>query len=148
MRIFVLLTLINLTSCQVENDLKLELFEVENSELSMDILIKRDFSKSEVDAMVFEKSFNDTIITYEFSEDLSHLYSKSWTFTIQNSEAGSLQKFFSKNGVFLMIPENYDLLENGSNICLKRHIDNFIYFSKVESMNNKYRIQILYFYPQ
>lgn len=147
MKVYTIVFLVFFASCKVENDIELNLFKIEQGVLTVDDLKNQGFVKSEVDAIMFEKSINDTIITYEFTEDLSKSYSKSWSFIIPNQTIEVLEKGFEKYDVYLMVPESFENLSLRKTFCLKQHTSNLVYFSTIDSLENRRIVDIVYYFP-
>lgn len=147
MRFYTIVFLVFCASCKVENEIELSLFKIEQGVLTVDDLKSHGFVKSEVDAIMFEKSINDTTISYEFTEDLSILYSKSWSFIIPNQTIEVLEKVFEKYDVYLMAPESFENLPLRKTFCLKQHRSNAVYFSTLDSLENRRIVDIVYYFP-
>ncbi|WP_233757873.1 hypothetical protein [Algoriphagus sp. AGSA1] len=133
-------------SCGSEK-LKLELFRVEEARIGYQYLLNQNFQKSEVDAMMFEKSFNDTLIYYEYTEDLKRLYSKTWRFPFEKFNKEELEKFLKENNVFLMVPDDFSLIDPNTIFCVMNYSNNLIYFCSTDVVDEKNMINIVYYFP-
>lgn len=133
-------------SCGSEK-LKLNLFSVEKTQVSYQYLLDQGFQKSEVDAMMFEKSFNDTLVYYEYTEDLKMLYSKTWRFPFEEFDKEELEKFLKKKNVFLMIPDEFSLIDFRTRFCVKDYTNNLPFFCSIDVVNGKHVLNLVYYFP-
>lgn len=133
-------------SCESEK-LKLDLFSVEETQISYQYLLDQSFQKSEVDAMMFEKAFNDTLIYYEYTEDLKKLYSKRWRFSFEGFNKEELEVFLKEYNIFLMIPDDFSLIDSNSKFCVISHNNNLVYFCSIDIVGEMHIINIVYYFP-
>lgn len=133
-------------SCGSEK-LKLDLFSVEETRISYQYLLDQGFQKSEVDAMMFEKSFNDTLVYYEYTEDLKMLYSKTLRFPFEEFDKEELEKFLKEYNVFLMIPDDFSLIDLRTMFCVMNYSNNLLYLCSTDVVNGKHVLNIVYYFP-
>jgi hypothetical protein len=125
-----------------------ETFCIDEDFKEYETLIKEGFEKSEVDALMFERRINDTLVTYEF-KDSGHQYeSKYWAFYIQKEEGIlKLQKFLERHHYYLMIPISYEEIMENQFFCVRNFDNNNIFFLKISSTNPTYfKVEILYYF--
>lgn len=133
-------------SCGSEK-LKLDLFSVEEKNIGYQYLLDQDFKKSEVDAMMFEKSFNDTLIYYEYTGDLKNLYSKIWEFSYNGLSVMELEEVLNENNIYLMVPDHISLIASGSMFCVKNYSNNLLYFCSIKEVDGESIISVIYYFP-
>src|SRR5882757_9451552 len=96
-KFLLLIFLIVFNSCGRKESLKTGLFQLERNKVRYEYLQEQIFTKTPVDVMMFEKSFGDTTVYYEFDNSLTKLFSKSWTFKVQSNFAKQIETLFSRN---------------------------------------------------
>lgn len=125
--IFCTLFIVILSSCK-SNPSCLETFCVDEVFSTYNALSENDFQKSEVDALMFEKRINDTLVVYEYNQDGSCYDSKYWIFTVRK-DAGLLEvkSFLERKNCSLLIPGSFDELTENKLFCVRNFQTNRIF---------------------
>jgi len=145
--LFFLFQVVIFTSCS-KKELLFDLFAIDDKHVSINFLLKNGFLKSEVDVLMFETSFGDTTIMYEYDHDGEILLSKRWEFNLSEDYLNDVKNFFEKSDIHLMVPNSYSEIVFGDFFCVIKSDSNRIYFCKLEKNGEVVRMHIVYYFPK